>query len=116
MGDTQHYTTLACAYLGITMAQVINPRIEGTELVLIYDMGGKGCPKTRIPLKALDALDDPELDGPEPEVLEVEINATDGALRLMRQRHIDADDVLDFLGEDRRLTARDVRRYMKEAE
>lgn len=105
MGDTEYYTTLACAHLGITMTQVINPRIEGGEFVLIYNLGGKGCPKVWIPLTVLDA---------EATVPEVKVDATDGALRLMNQHRIDAADVLYFLGEDKRITARDIRRYIKE--
>jgi len=123
----ERYITLACGYLGIAASQVINPRVEGDEFVLVYDLGGQGCPKARIPLEVLDAMDgtpgdaemvaeeNPDWDGePEPGVLEVVVDATDGALRMMEQNHIDADDVLFMIGENRRITARDVRRYMKE--
>jgi len=130
----EKYLTLACGYLGIVAAQVINPRIEGDEFVLVYNLGGQGCPKTRIPLELLDALDVPEDAGPEadnieemtaqenqdwdgesqPGLIEAEVDATDGALRLMEQKRIDPADVLFLIGGDKRITARDVRRYMKE--
>ena len=53
----ENYITLACDYLGIVARQVINPRIEDGDLVLVYEVGVKGCPKVRIPLEVLDAMD-----------------------------------------------------------
>ena len=125
------YITLACEYLGIVAGQVINPRIEDGDLVLVYDLGIKGCPKRRIPLEVLDALqfegepeweemvavENPDWDGePEPGLLEVAVDATDAALRLMEENRIDAADVLFMIGKERRINARDVRRYIKEGD
>jgi len=159
--NTARYTALACGYLGIAAAQVINPRVEGDEFVLIYDQGIQGGPKVRIPLETLDdlAIAKPELDIGESEteeekpsslkslllskmarpsvddiddevavenpnwdgkqqagLLEVTIDATDGAVRLIDEHRLDPADILDFIGDDRRINARDVRAFIEAAE
>ena len=140
MSELTYYTTLACAYLGIAATEAINPRVEEDELVLIYDRGIHGAPKVRISLEILDdlAAANPELAEPaeleaeeerpsslkslllskmaKPSVSEVTADATDGALRLMDEYKLDCADILNFMGEDRRINARDVRGFIRSQE
>jgi hypothetical protein len=51
------YLKNACEHLGVDRGDVINPRIEGDDYVLIVNKGIAGSPKYRIPLCQLE--DDP---------------------------------------------------------
>ena len=97
------YLEAACEYLGISINRVIKARVENdAALVVIYHPG----PKVRVPLVELDARE--EDDAPE-----CEIDATPAALRLMEQHQIDRVDIVEFIGGQRRVTARSVRNYVK---
>ncbi len=50
------YLDRACKHLGVNKGDVINPRIQGDDYVLLVDKGIAGCPKYYIPLSKLDAL------------------------------------------------------------
>ena len=104
------YVTLASQYFGVKEGQIVGHRQDGENLVVLVNLGIKGTQKHRIPLEDLHALQ--EYHAP-PELL-AEIDATDGAMRLMEQSQIDPTDVIVWLGEDKRLTARDVRAYIEE--
>jgi hypothetical protein len=48
------YLERACKYLDVDVGNVINPRVEGDNYVLIVDKGIAGSPKYYIPLSKLD--------------------------------------------------------------
>jgi len=87
-----------CAYLGEDPANVINPRVEGDEFVLIACHGIKGNPKYRVRL--VDLPPEPEPD-PEPD-------ATDAARALAAEHDLDLHSIAGS-GADGRVLVRDVR-------
>ena len=102
------YLKAACKYLGIEAAQVRKHRIEGDSLVLVVDMGIKGCPKYAIPLSDLT----PE----ETEILVdavYEVDATAGAKRQARMSNIDLTEVAQW-AKGKRITVNTVREFVKE--
>lgn len=124
------YLKLACEYLGISEAQVLKPKEDEDAITLLVDRGIAGIPKYILTYAELDEFaakqEPPKLvsgplsghiwplanDKPEPPL--AKIDATDGALRLIEENHIDPADVLAFLGEDKRLNVKDVRAYLRE--
>ena len=113
MESAECYIERACKYLGIDRDDIVRARIENDELVIIYDLGVQGCPKMRIPLSTLRAIDPlSDLSVIEPDE-NIAISATDAALRLIEQHQISALDIVDFIDEDRRITVRDVRDFIK---
>jgi hypothetical protein len=53
MSDTLN---VACQYLGITEAQVIDWREDDTKIVMVVDLGISGCPKYTIEKTTLAGL------------------------------------------------------------
>ncbi len=65
------YLDRACEYLGVDKGNVINPRIQGDDYVLIVDKGIAGSPKYYIPLSKLNDIE-PESDAYEPNYRELQ--------------------------------------------
>lgn len=51
------YLDRACEYLGVDKGNVINPRVQGDDYVLIVNKGIAGSPKYYIPLSKLNDLE-----------------------------------------------------------
>lgn len=55
------YMERACLHLGVGAEQVLKWTIRGPNVVVILDLGIKGCPKHIVPLATLDQVDDEAL-------------------------------------------------------
>jgi len=96
------YLKLACLHLGVeegsVLASSLNAELE--QYIIVVDNGIKGCPKYRIPLSKLDALDEPA------EVVELELPIDDDLLPVPA--------AID-LGGDYELSYRDLQALAKDA-